>query len=136
MSAEPDDLLGKADALMGRHHAGRAAPYPEIPLLEEVVDPFPASVDLPLLTETVVPEPLSEEQAEALAESIRTALLLELQPRIDALIDLRLKEDLHPLVERVFDELRSDLQLIARDVLGDAIHSAVEKELERRKSGG
>jgi hypothetical protein len=138
MSAEPDDLLGKADALMARQHAGRgpAAPYPEIPVLEEVVDPLSAGGDLPLLTEYLAPAPLDEEQAQALAESIRAALLLELQPRIDALIDARLTEDLKPLVERVFDELRGNLQLIARDVIGDAIHSAVEKELERRRSGG
>ena len=40
MSAEPDDLLGKADALMARHHPGRvpAEPYAEIPVLDEVVD--------------------------------------------------------------------------------------------------
>jgi hypothetical protein len=138
MSSEPDDLLSKADALMARHHPGRAptANYAEIPVLDEIVDFAPEADDLPLLTETVAPAPPDEEQIKALAASIRTSLLAGLQPEIDALIDERLNESLSPLIERMFDELRGDLQLIAREILGDAIHIAVEQELERRKSGG
>ena len=138
MSSEPDDLLSKADALMARHHPGRAptANYAEIPVLDEIVDFAPEADDLPLLTETVAPAPPDEEQIKALAASIRTSLLAGLLPEIDALIDERLKKSLSPLIERMFDELRGDLQLIARELLGDAIHTAVEQELERRKSGG
>jgi hypothetical protein len=138
MSSEPDDLLSKADALMARHHPGRppTAQYAEIPVLDEIVDFAPEADDLPLLTETVAPAPPDEEQIKALAASIRTSLLAGLQPEIDALIDERLNESLSPLIERMFDELRGDLQLIAREILGDAIHIAVEQELERRKSGG
>ena len=51
----------------------------------------------------------------------------------DALIDERLRDDLAPMVERVLDGLRGDLQLIAREILGEAIHAAVEQELDRRK---
>jgi len=133
--AEPDDLLSKADALMARNHPGRApaAPYAEIPILDEVVDFLPEIDDLPLLTEYVVSAPLDEEQTEALAASIRASLLAEFQPRIDALIDQRLRDDLAPMVERVLDGLRGDLQLIAREILGEAIHAAVEQELDRRK---
>jgi hypothetical protein len=133
--AEPDDLLGKADALMARHHPGRApaAQYAEIPVLEEVVDYAPENDDLPLLTEYVVPAPASEEQIEALAVSLRASLLAALQPEIDALIDERLKDALAPLVETMFDELRGNLQMIAREILADAIHTAVEQELDRRK---
>ncbi len=137
--AEPDDLLGKADALMARHHPGRAqaAPYAEIPVLDEVVDHLPASDDLPLLTEYVVlPAPLDEEQTEALAASVRAAVLAELQPGIDALIDERLKDGLAPLIETLFEDLRGKLQLVAREVLSDAIRAAVEQELARRKQNG
>jgi len=135
MSSEPDDLLSKADALMARHFPGRtpAAPYAEIPVLDEVVDYTPETDDLPLLTEYVVPAPEDEEQIEALVASIRASLLAELQPRIDAVIEKRVQEGLAPLVERMFDELRGSLQLIAREILDDAIHSAVEQELERRE---
>lgn len=136
MSAEPEDLLGKADALMARH---RPAPSPgalrtEIPVLEEVVDYVPGSGDLPLLTELVEPAPLDEEQAEALAASIRAQLLAELRPRIDALIEQRLRDELAPLIENMFDDLRGKLLLTAREILDDAIHSALEQELERRRT--
>ncbi len=134
--AEPEDLLGKADALMARHRPSRTAaePYPEIPVLDEVVDLPPFSNDLPVLTEFVLPAPLDEKQTRALAASIRASLLAELQPEIDTLIEERLKDGLTPLVGRLLDELRGDLQQAAREILGDVIGAAVEQELERRKS--
>ena len=135
---KPEDLLSKADSLMARHRPARtgAAPNAEIPILDEVVDPPAASDDLPVLTELVGPASPDEEQAEALAASIRTTLFAALQPEIDSLIEERLKEGLAPLVERLFDDLRRDLQLIAREILSDAIHTAVERELERREPDG
>lgn len=131
--AEPEDLLSKADALMARHRPARtrAEPYAEIPVLDEVVELPRESGDLPLPSELVGPASLDEEQTEALAASIRASLLAALQPEIDSLIEERLKEDLAPLLERLF----GDLQLIARATLSDAINTAVEQELERRKSG-
>jgi hypothetical protein len=143
---EPEDLLSKADALMARHRPGHGAStaYAEIPVLEEVVV-LPAESDgLPLLTEMVgfdqialepsAPEPMRDQHAEALAASMRAALLAALQPAIDTLVEERLKECLAPRVERLFNELRDDLQLRARDALSTAIHAAVERELERRKA--
>jgi hypothetical protein len=137
MSSEPDDLLGKADALMARHHPGRPAALrnPEIPVLEEVVDYPPGGGDLPVLTEYVMTAPPDEEQIEALAAGIRGGLLAELQPAIDALIEERLRECLAPLIEGVFDELRGKLQLTAREILDDALHTALERELRRRNNG-
>jgi len=146
--AEPEDLLSKADALMARHRPGRSAgaAYAEIPVLDEVVVLPAESDDLPLLTEivgfdqagleTVAPQPLQAQHAEALAAGMRAALLAALQPGIDSLIEERLKESLAPLVERLFRDLRDDLQLLARDALSDAVHTAVERELERRKADG
>lgn len=132
--AEPDDLLGKADALMARHHPGRApaAQYAEIPVLDEVIEPRPDEDDLPLLTEFIVSAPQDEAQFKALAASLRVSLLAALQPEIDALIDERLKEGLAPLVERMFDQLRGELHQVARETLVEAIRTAVEQELERR----
>jgi hypothetical protein len=134
--AKPEDLLSKADALMARHRPARtgAEPYAELPVLDEVVDLPPESDDPPLLTELAGPAPLDQEQIEALAASIRASLLAALQPEIDTLIEERLKKGLAPRVERIFDDLRGDLQLIAREILSDAINSAVEQELDRRKS--
>jgi len=132
--AEPDDLLGKADALMARRHLGRApaARSAEIPVLEEVVEPMPEVDDLPLLTECIVHAALDADQLKALAASLRESLLAGLQPEIDALIDERLKAGLAPLVESLFDQLRGELQLIARETLREAIRTAVEQEIERR----
>ena len=133
--AEPEDLLSKADALMARHRPPRTAaePYAEIPVLDEVVDLPSEGDNLPVLTELVLFAPPDVEQIEALAASIRASLLARLQPEIDALIEERLKDRLSPLVERMFHELRGDLQLMAREILGDAIHTAVAQELDRRK---
>lgn len=133
MSSEPEDLLSKADALMARHRPVRtgAAPYAEIPVLDEVVDLPRASEDAPALAEGTGLASLDEERTEALAASIRDSLLAALQPEIDSLIEERLKEGLVPLLETLF----GDLQVIARTTLNDAIKAAVEQELERRKAG-
>ncbi len=143
--AEPEDLLGKADALMARHRPGRAvaASYPEIPVLEEVVDLLPGDDDIPLLIEIVeparaVPMPpeqalLHEEQVAALAQSRRASLLAALQPEIDRLIEEQLKESLEPMIVRLFEDLRGELQSIAHATLRDAIHAAVEREIERHE---
>ena len=133
-----DDLLGKADALMARHNPARAtaARYAEIPVLDEIVNLPAASDDLPLLTEYVEPEPADEAQMQALMASMRTALLAELQPRIDALIEERLQDSLPPLLEALVGELRGRLQPLAREILEDAIRGALEQGLDRRKSGG
>ena len=145
---EPEDLLSKADALMARHRPGHSASasYAEIPVLEEVVVLPAESDDVPLLTEMVgidqialeprAQEPMQDQHAEALAASMRTALFAALQPAIDTLVEERLKACLAPQVERLFNELRDDLQLRARDTLSDAIHTAVDRELDRRKSDG
>jgi len=135
--AEPEDLLGKADALMARHRppGTPAEPLAGIPVLNEEV-PHPRQNDgLPVLTEFVPPLPPDDEQIEALTQSLRASLLAALQPEIDALIEARLKDDLSPLIERLFLELRGELQVLAREILGDTIRAAVEQELKRRKSG-
>lgn len=135
--AEPEDLLGKADALMARHRppGTSADPYAGIPVLEEVVQSQPGAEELPVLTELVASVSADDEQLPALAQSMSTSLLAALQPQIDALIEERLKDALSPLVEGMFRELRDDLQLIAREILGEAIGAAVEREIDRRKSG-
>jgi len=134
MNSEPDDLLGKADALMARHHPGRApaAPYAGIPVLDEVVERISKEDDLPLLTECIASASPDDAQLKALAASLRVSLLAALQPEIDALIDARLKEGLAPLMERMFGQLRDELHQVARETLVEAIRTAVEQELERR----
>ena len=143
--ADPEDLLSKADALMARQRPGRviAASYPEIPVLDEVVD-IPAADNLPVLTDMLEPDRVAaelsesgriesalphEEQYAELTRCMRESMLTALQPEIDRLIEERLKESLEPMVEKLFNELRDDLQLIAHDTLSAAIHTAVERKL-------
>jgi hypothetical protein len=120
---------------MARHRPARAATeaQPVIPVLEEVIELPQEGGDLPVLTELALPAAADGRPVGALAESMRATLLAALRPEIDALIEERLKDGLSPLVEKMFREMRGDLQLIAREILGEAIHAAVERELERRK---
>ena len=99
---DPDDLLSKADALMARLRPERppVTQYAAIPVLDEVVDRLPERDDPMQLSEHVLPTAADEERTEALAATVRAALLADLQPRIDALIDERLKGSLAPLFVR------------------------------------
>ena len=67
-----------------------------------------------------------------LETGVRRALLVELLPQINAIIEERLKQDLAPLVETMFDELRSRLQMIGRGILDEAIQTALSQDNERR----
>jgi hypothetical protein len=147
MNPESEDLLGKADALMARHRPGRAGAeaYAQIPVLEEVVDLAPEDDGVPLLTEVVEPDSaaprladqalLREEQVAALAQSRRASLLEALQAEIDIRIEEHLKALLEPVVEKLFEDLRTELQSIARESLSKAIDSALAHEVERNQPG-
>ena len=136
--AKADDLLEKADALMARHRLGQPSSdvYPEIPVLHEVLDPGAAHDDLPVLTELAAAPVPDIAQADALAQNLRATLLTQLQPAFDRLIEAGVKQRLEPLIERILGDVRGELQLSAREILSEAISSAIEQELERRKSGG
>jgi len=127
--------MGKADALMARHRAPQATAGQdgEFPVLDEVVQLPSGSGDPAMRSGFAQPASADAEQIKALAATIHASLLARLQPEIDALIEKRLSAGLPPLVERVTLELRDELQLIARNILGDAIHAAVDREFDRRK---
>ena len=131
---EPEDLLGKADALMARHRAPRAGAGQDadFPVLDEVVQLPAGSGDLLARSQPFLSR-ADEEHIDALAARIRASLLARLQAEIDVLIEERLNAVVSPLIERTIRDLRGELQLKARDVLGDAIHAAVKQEFERRK---
>jgi hypothetical protein len=154
--ADPEDLLGKADALMARHRPGRTGTYPyaDIPVLEEVVDLAAADDGLPVLAEMVEldraatrrfgsdriepgrvePGLLDQAQPAASALDMHASVLAALQPEIDRLIEERLKLTLEPLLVRLFEDLQGELKSIAQATLSEAIHTAVERELGRRRS--
>lgn len=136
--AESEDLLAMADALMARHRLGRpeSEPYAEFPVLDEVVELGAMREDVPVLTELALAPARDDENAEAPAESLRATLLAQLQPAIDEMIEARLKESLEPLVEKMFNDLRRELQLIAGEIVRDAVNGAMKKQLDRRESGG
>ena len=133
---EPEDLLGKADALMARHHPLRTAgePHAGIPVLEDVVNLSTGTDDLPLLTETVELDLRHEKPSAARTQDMYASLLAALQPEIDRLIEERLKAALEPLVAKLFEDMHGELQSIAHATLSDAVHTAVKRELERRES--
>jgi hypothetical protein len=146
--AEPEELLDKADALMGRHRKPRteAGPPANIPVLTDVVKTLrgndgrggegPGGGGLPVLTESVPHEQIEDVSTQDLRARIRAALFTELQPEIDRQVEERLKYTLEPLVEKMFRDLRGDLQAISREILTDAIRTAVERELDRHKARG
>lgn len=114
-------------------------------------DPPPLSADrMPTLTEVVeldVPaaqEPVSPPQGDALppgaaalpspgaaptldAQALVGEALAELQPRIEMLLESRLREALAPALARAAEGLIRD----ARDELGTALHELVEDAVKR-----
>jgi len=136
--AEPDDLLGKADALMARHRQGRpeAETYADIPVLQDVVEDLGASrVDMPVLTGLVPSAEPDLVQVEALAQELRASLFTQLEPLCAQVVEEHLQKGLESLFVRLFTDLRPELRSIACAALNDAIDRAIDKALRRRKSG-
>jgi hypothetical protein len=135
-SLEGDDLpvLTELVQIENWHNAQPEVPAQSMP--DDVADPRPDGDAPPMLTEPVQTESLHHANREVLMQSMHASLLATLQPEIDTMVGQRLTERLEPLVEKLFFDLRSELQLIARDALSQAIDAAVEREMERRKSSG
>jgi hypothetical protein len=108
LSDRDDDLIKKADALLGRY--GRA--------------PSSADADIPVLTE-IVGRPgtpgertrLSEAQIEALVSRVRD----EVAASVEAQLHDRLATHLRTVLDTVGDEMKSELEPLVRAAVDEAL---------------
>lgn len=125
------DVLGKADALLQRHRAARAAKSPEPP------------VDFPVLTEIVqgapqpqTPLPLSEAELVQIERDLRLELLGLLGPEFERLVEAKVHERLGAKVEDVLSLTRKVLEAEVRAAVREAVAEVIADEVARLQRGG
>ncbi len=124
----PDDLFGKLDSLIQKHHGGNVKRPPEtVPKLTEPIETStPAIRTIPVLRDVVIESDLNDRQAPAVLEHTRrqlqVALYLRLRQRLDEELDAALADNLRlgavavdPAFTRVAQELRALLPTIVRE---------------------
>ena len=146
-----DDLFGKLDSLIQKHHGGIQKRAPDaVPKLTERVETSAAAVPgIPVLQDVVVESDLGERHAPAVLEHARrqlqVALYLRLRQRLDEELDAALADNLRlgavavdPAFTRVAQELRAVLPTIVREsveqVLGrDALEALLTSTQNERR---
>ena len=122
------DVLGKADALLQRHRAARAAKSPEPP------------VDFPVLTEVVqgapAAAPLSEAELVQIERDLRLELLGLLGPEFERLVEAKVHERLGAKVDDVLTLTRKVLEAEVRAAVREAVAQVIADEVARLQRGG
>ena len=132
-----NDVLGKADALLQRHRAARAAQRPEppveFPVLTDVVSeghPPPAPPPPP------APAPaLSEDDLARIERDLRLELLGLLGPEFERLVEAKVHERLGSKVDEIMALTRKVLEAEVRAAVRDAMAAVITAETERLKRG-
>jgi hypothetical protein len=124
--ADPD-VLGKADALLQRHRAARAARPPEppvdFPVLTEVVGPPPAGQP--------APGPLTEAELAEIERDLRLELLGLLGPEFERLVEAKVHERLGAKVDDVLALTRKVLEAEVRAAVREAVAEVIADEVAR-----
>jgi len=128
------DVLGKADALLQRHRAARAAKSPDPP------------VDFPVLTEVIqggptaqaasAPPPLSEAELVQIERDLRLELLGLLGPEFERLVEAKVHERLGAKVDDVLTLTRKVLEAEVRAAVREAVAQVIAEEVARLQRGG
>jgi hypothetical protein len=140
---DDDDVLGKADALLQRHRAGRAAqraePPAEFPVLTDVVYDEPTATAPP-----GVPQPvphsvffaeLTEEDLVRIERDLRLELLSLLGPEFERMVEAKVHERLGAKVDDIMALTRKVLEAEVRSAVRDAMAAVIATETARLKAG-
>jgi hypothetical protein len=121
--ADSDKLIGKVDALLGRHRAADSGTEP------------PA--DFPVLTEVVqLPAAAPAEAGPALSERetrLHDAILAKLAPEIERHLAEPLKMRLDELLDWAMQTVKAELDTNIKSAVRSAVAKAVDEALIRRR---
>ena len=154
--SEVNPLVQRVDALLKRHqqqsanaqaeeaprHVPDHPPAPvlvPLPGLADSGEPPPDAPqdDIPVLTEIVesaeIPATTTEYLNEAMVAQIEGAVLEKVLTGLDSVLDQRLGRTVSDLLEQAMDGLRADLSANLRELVREAVATAVRKELAERE---
>lgn len=132
--SDPNDILGKTDALLGRYRGGsKPAADLDFPVLTEVISaddlnigPSQAAIAAPLQPQgTVARGELGEDR-------ILQEVLRALAPQIDTILGDPLKElieeNVHQTIQGLTDQIRADLEVLLRAAMSRAVEQVLSEK--------
>jgi hypothetical protein len=142
MADSDDDVLGKADALLGRHRAAparRLEPPVDFPVLTDVysrplppIGPVAAVAAAPAVSAAAAPGPmLTDAQLHEIERDLRLQLLQLMGPELERLVESRVHARMAPVISGIVERMRVDLENEIRRAVQDALTQVVEDEVAR-----
>jgi len=129
-----NDVLGKADALLQRHRAARAAQRPEPPVEFPVLTDVVSEALAPAAPPVPAPAPsLSEEDLVRIERDLRLELLALLGPEFERLVESKVHERLGAKVDEIMNLTRKVIEAEVRGAVRDAMAEVITVETARLK---
>jgi hypothetical protein len=129
-----NDILGKADALLQRHRAARAAQWPEPPVEFPVLTDVVSEGQPPAAAPPAPPAPvLSEADLARIERDLRLELLGLLGPEFERLVEAKVHERLGLKVDEIMALTRKVLEAEVRAAVRDAMAAVITAETARLK---
>jgi hypothetical protein len=128
-----NDVLGKADALLQRHRAARAAQRPEPPVEFPVLTDVVSEAEAPPAPVPAPAPPLSEEDLVRIERDLRLELLALLGPEFERLVESKVHERLGAKVDEIMSLTRKVIEAEVRGAVRDAMAEVITAETARLK---
>jgi hypothetical protein len=127
------ELVGKVDALLGRHSTGQRQPDSvddrNVPVLTEVIS-APEWVPEPVDTAEVLKQ-LSENQVDALSQEIFARVYGKLDRELASRLEDRIAAQLATQINVAITHVITDMRQEIANEIGDAVNAALADKLRR-----
>jgi hypothetical protein len=127
--SEPEDLLGRADALLKRYHPSSPGAQAEVPVLTEVVANPPPVAPQAAPTQNAPTKAELLELEQRLKQNILDSIGSHVAKIIEEPLKVRLDAHLHRALAGLSAQLKTDLEVLIRE----AVARAVEAEIARTR---
>jgi uncharacterized membrane-anchored protein YjiN (DUF445 family) len=129
--SKPEDLLGRADALLKRYHPAGAAGQTDVPVLTEVITD-PAAHAQPAASTATQNAPARIDLTE-LEQRLKQSILEAIGPHVAKVVEEPLRARLDAHLQRALATLSAQVKSDLEALIRDAVARAVEAEIERTR---
>ena len=134
--SEPEDIVGKADAFLGRY---RQTGTSELPVLTDVVDAGPTTAGAASKPPAGQSSGPSEAELRGIEREVTQRVLEAIQPALSGFLEQALRGALQQRVEQAIGTLSEQCKTEVDAIVREAVAKTVEREIDRLRqprSGG
>ena len=135
-----DDVLGRADALLSRHRKPSAAAADDasaanadFPVLTEVIEQ-PAAGQATAASTADTPTAAQDLLLDQMENELRLSLLGQMRPELERVIEMRVNERLATRFGDIMERMKNELTTELRRAVREALAQVVDEEVKRLKA--